>query len=663
MSAPFAVRAQINTDQMMTVGRNALYFEDYVLSIQYFNQVIDAKPFLHEPYFYRGVAKLSLEDYSGAESDCSKSISLNPFVVNSYQVRGLARIYQEKYAEAVDDYRQALRWDPENRSIRHNLILCLMRMGHDEEAWSAADTLMAIWPKYTPGMAMQAQMMMEKGDTAQALANMDKAVSTDKYDPSLYQDRARILLAMKEYADAETDMEQAVHLEPDNASLYVTRALIRYYRNNLRGAMNDYDLAVELRPSDILAHYNRGLLRSQVGDDNRAIEDFDYVIEAEPDNMLAVFNRAILRDKTGDLAGAVQDYTTVLAEYPDFIQGYEMRSEARYQMGDLAGAEQDQMRVIRDRTSRFNSAQGYGSGDDDDVSESEDKTREQSDRNVHKYRRIVVPVSEHEASSFTSEYRGKVQDRNVDVQFHGQFFMTYFDNSRIAEVDRNIRFSSAIDGLNSQGVLPFSIKLTDSDIHLTENQINSLFQDLDRQTENIYGNPDEPMFLFARAMDFYMLQDLENAENDFSMAIATGGDLWAVYFCRSNVRMRQLEMKLAERPADLQSGTDENGSMKYVMDYQLVTADLDKVIDIEPDFAYAYYNRGCVSAILGDYRAAVYDFDKAIGADPSIAEAWFNRGIANIFLGNVEDGLDDLRHAGEMGVYQSYNIMKRFSNQ
>ena len=50
--------AQINTDRVMMIGRNALYFEDYVLSIQYFNQVIDAKPYLHAPYFFRGLAKL-----------------------------------------------------------------------------------------------------------------------------------------------------------------------------------------------------------------------------------------------------------------------------------------------------------------------------------------------------------------------------------------------------------------------------------------------------------------------------------------------------------------------------------------------------------------------------------------------------------------------------
>ena len=37
---------KINTDRVMTIARNALYFEDYVLSIQYFNQVINAKPYL-----------------------------------------------------------------------------------------------------------------------------------------------------------------------------------------------------------------------------------------------------------------------------------------------------------------------------------------------------------------------------------------------------------------------------------------------------------------------------------------------------------------------------------------------------------------------------------------------------------------------------------------
>ena len=58
--------AQLNTERITYIGRNALYFEDYVLAIQYFNRVIQVKPYLADPYFYRSVAKLSLEDFRGA---------------------------------------------------------------------------------------------------------------------------------------------------------------------------------------------------------------------------------------------------------------------------------------------------------------------------------------------------------------------------------------------------------------------------------------------------------------------------------------------------------------------------------------------------------------------------------------------------------------------
>ena len=81
--------AQIDTERMMNVARNALAYDDYVLSISYFNLIINYKPHLYEPYFYRGVAKFYLDDYSGAILDCSEAIKRNPFVHSSYELRGL----------------------------------------------------------------------------------------------------------------------------------------------------------------------------------------------------------------------------------------------------------------------------------------------------------------------------------------------------------------------------------------------------------------------------------------------------------------------------------------------------------------------------------------------------------------------------------------------
>ena len=55
--------AQYNVDRLITSGEVALHYEDYVLSIQYFNKVLALKPYLWLPWYDRAVAKFSLDDY------------------------------------------------------------------------------------------------------------------------------------------------------------------------------------------------------------------------------------------------------------------------------------------------------------------------------------------------------------------------------------------------------------------------------------------------------------------------------------------------------------------------------------------------------------------------------------------------------------------------
>ena len=182
---PVSLVAQINTDRVLTIGKNALYFEDYVLSIQYFNQVINAKPYLAEPYFYRGMAKINLDDFRGAELDCSEAIERNPFVVNAYQIRGISRIRQDNFKGAITDYQKALHLDPENESLWHNLILCRMQEKDYGVARAELDTLIRISPRYTDGYLMGSEIAMHQKDTAQALNYADKAIEIQLY-PQLY---------------------------------------------------------------------------------------------------------------------------------------------------------------------------------------------------------------------------------------------------------------------------------------------------------------------------------------------------------------------------------------------------------------------------------------------------------------------------------------------
>ena len=641
------LKAQINTDRMMSVGKTALYFDDYVLAIQYFNQVINAKPYLPEPYFYRAVAKLSLEDFRGAEQDCEYCASRNPFMVNVYQVWGLSLVNQSRYQDAIKAFRGGLRLEPGHSGMRHNLILCLMRLGREDEALRAVDTLLIQSPKYTQAMVMRSDLLWDMGDSIGALEWVNKALDVNRYDPVMLHHRGLMLARMERYEEAEDDLDRSIYLDPSNARTYITRAMVRYSRDNLNGALDDYDMSVVIDPGNVMGHYNRGNLRAQIGDDNRAIEDFDFVIEAEPENLMAVLYRGELRYQTGDYRGAEQDITRVLEEYPQFTEGYQMRSELREKLGNHRGAEEDAMVVLHEQNRRFNSAMGYA---DDDKKEDEGKTRERDDKDVRHYRKIVVDDNLENSTGFSSEYRGKVQNRNVEVKYLEPFRLTYYrDNSK--EVS-SVYSSKPVEVLSATGCFMSALELENSEVQLSEKQIDRLFADIGLRTQYISDNTqDAGCLLLARAIDFALLQDFRNAESDLDIAVKTDPNNWAVWFCRAQVRARSVEARQAEQEDE---GKADAG-------YQGVIRDLSNAIELEPSFAFAYYNRGTFYAMTNDMHAALVDFDKAIELDANLAEAWYNRGLVLVMLNRMDDAFRALSRAGELGIYSAYNIIKRFS--
>ena len=117
---PLSVLAQVNTDQVTLMGRHALYFDDFLTAIRYFNKVIETKPYLDKPYYYRAYAKFSLEDFRGAEDDCEACIERNPYLTEVYQLRGLCRIHNKNFAGAVADYSRC--WTKMRRTLRHVII-------------------------------------------------------------------------------------------------------------------------------------------------------------------------------------------------------------------------------------------------------------------------------------------------------------------------------------------------------------------------------------------------------------------------------------------------------------------------------------------------------------------------------------------------------------
>lgn len=654
---PLLSFGQINTKRVMTIGRNALYFEDYVLSIQYFNQVINAKPYMHEPYFYRGLAKLNLEDYSGAEQDCTESIERNPFMVASYQVRGLARIHLGNFDGAISDYRQALSYSPEDVGTWHNLVLCQMRKENYELALEDLEKLLRVSPRYVPAYLMRSEIYLKQHDTLRAEDDIQYALQLDKFDENTLATRAMLRFQQEKYVESEADLDQVIYLNPQNAGYHVNRALVRFHQNNLRGAMDDYDRAIEISPHHLIALYNRGLLRAQVGDDNRAIEDFDKVIDMEPNNMMALFNRGLLRDQTGDYRGAIEDYSEVIDEYPNFLYGYQKRAEARRKIGDRKGADADAYKLLKAEIDRRN---GVETNIDDE--EHAEKTRKKSNRNVNNYQKMVVADNDESTSKYKNEYRGRVQNRHVKVELQPMFVLTYY--YKVDDLNRNVAFHKSIESINIKGGLPKQLYITNMETSLNQEQIDEHFNSVNDISAAIVRRPNDAELRFARSLDFYLIQDLNSAVEDLGQTVICDDRFMPAYFNRAVIRCKLVEYERAsmEISTDESLETGLNTAHKGVAsEYELAKADFDKVIRLSPDFEYAYYNRGNFFYLQEDYHAAIVDYNQAIQIRDDFAEAYFNRGLTHIFLGNTKEGLADLSKAGELGIYTAYNLIKRYS--
>jgi len=702
------IQAQINTDRVLAIGRNALYFEDYVLSIQYFNQVIRSKPYLAEPYLYRAMAKLNLDDYQGAEDDLTQCIKINPFLVYSYLYRGIARQYQNNFTGAIEDYNKGLELRPEDKQILMNKGIAYVQDKKYDLAISALDSLIIYQPKFSQAYTILGSVYAEKGDTIQALNNFDQSLKLDKYFAPTYAQRGMLYYQQGKYKEALSDYDEAIRLDPKQLGYYINRGLVKFNLNDLRGAMADYDAVLILDSQNTIGRFNRGLLLEQVGDTKHAVEDFNVVIGNEPDNFMAIYNRAILNNELHNYRNAVTDLDQVLTEYPYFVPGYYFRSDVKRAMNDTKGADKDYWyaydleQKLKKEKEKGKIITGKGIFDSSDSIKNETtdtggkNTRERSDKNIEKFNRLVMYDKDEETkTSYKNEIRGRVQDRQVKVDLEADFVASYYEKPE--DIDKTItRFDKTVSDYNARMILKLQLKVVNKEAALSDQQAQFHFHSIDDFSLAIDKDSSNADAYFGRALDFMVLQDLSEAVNDFTRAINLRPDFVLAYFDRAVVRSKQLQIENSEEntarsevqnlslniqsktnktvqppssnpyiqpKTDLNNSSTTDKSSRQTVKYDQIIQDYDKIIQLNPNFVFAYYNRANIRCYQKDYREAINDYTEAINRNPEFAEAYYNRGLTNLLLGDTGKGIADLSKAGELGIVDAYSIIKKMTEE
>lgn len=658
--------AQVNTDQVMRIGQNALYFEDYMLSIQYFNQVIAAKPYLAQPYFYRAIAKLNLDDFQGAEADAAKAIEHNPFIVDAYEVRGVARQNQGKLKEAVADYAHALSLLPENKNILFNKAMAQMELGDTAAAHESYSELVRSHPSYDNGYIGRARLLTVEGDTVGALADLDHAIKINPNATNAYVMRADIAInsGSGDFKSALADMDQAIKLQPRHAGLFINRAFLRYKLDDYFGAMADYDYAIQLDPLNVVALFNRGLMRAELKDNDRAIGDFSQVLKLKPGDTRSLYNRALLYRDTHQFKNALADIDKVIEAHPDLAGAYFLRFDINRAMGNTRQAERDYNKsmALAKLPVNIQDATPDDASDKRQASDGENAP-DGEPQEVVAARFSALLTVDNSSDALEQQYnnpgiRGKVQDRNMAVEIEPMFALSYYYSP--SELRPSTYYIKEVDDLNSTRILRKLLVITNNDLSLTDqSEIDRQFSDIEYYNSYIATHAPRSIDYFGRGMAQMTVRNYTAAIADFDRALQLTPDFALALLQRSVARYRGL--RLSDPVSSSSDGQMPSEVAAQVIKQELMQAvdDLDRVIALSPSMSFAYYDKGNLLVEMQDYTSALSAYTQAIEAKPDFGEAYYNRGYVYLKLGNRDAGTRDLSKAGELGVLPSYNLLKR----
>lgn len=629
--------AQWNTSSMLRIGQNAIYFDDYVNAINNFNNIIQVKPYLSEPYFFRGLAKLNLDDYEGAIQDFSQAIELNPNYFHAYTYRGVALNSLKKYEDALKDYAEAISLDPTAAYVYANRGITEAEMGDYSAAEKDYSKALFLDNKLLAAYLNRAIVREKLENSEGAMADCNAAIRLNMFSDDAYGLRGYLFYQQKDYHNAIDDFNRALKANPANKRILMNRAMVWYEMKKYPETLADYSEVVRLDSNYIYAYYNRAMLRAEFGETNAAIRDLDKVVDMNPDNILIYFNRGLLKMEIKDWYGAYDDFSESIRLYPDFVKAYLVRAGVSAQLHDEKAAELDQYMAmqIMDR---------YKKMKDGDRNALVDTTAN--------FRKLIdINARQDEVRDVIN---GRIQDKNVIIELQEIFYVQYMSldslrngkvqyyNKHIMDYNQTHNYDPAITICNKKQMYP----------------AGAVQQFIEKLSGQIAKDGDLNSYLLRGS--FYLNQeDYPRAIDDFTVIVNKEPRNLLALFNLANARMLMYDyIESVEDKTTKVIGEKENENRK--VDYSLVLQGYNKCLEIDPDFVFALFNMANVYAKNGEIDKAISTYTRVIRQDKDIAEAYYNRGLLYIYTGQKALANADLGKAGELGIVSAYNIIKRY---
>ena len=268
---------------------------------------------------------------------------------------------------------------PENQEI--NILLSLFKQNLCKEAAALAQSMTLRFPSYGFGWKALGVAYKQMGQSAAALAPMQKAITLLPGDADVHSNMGAALHDLGRMIEAEASLRRALQIDPKNAQALSNMGLTlqtlgRYTEaeatlkkvlklkpdfaeahNNLGNALKaqgrlseaqaSYRRALQINPNFAVVHYNLGILHSEAGRLDMAEASYRQALRIDPNYATAYNNLGITLKELNRPDEAEACYNQALKIDPDYPDAFCNLGVLQMSQGQLGEAEQSYLRALQ----------------------------------------------------------------------------------------------------------------------------------------------------------------------------------------------------------------------------------------------------------------------------------------------------------------------------
>ncbi|MGG9970147.1 tetratricopeptide repeat protein [Ferruginibacter sp. SUN002] len=163
------------------------------------------------------------------------------------------------------------------------------------------------------GLSGRAGEYLKKGDTLNALIDINKAIALNNKDATMYFERGKIMSKTQKHEEAEQNFTLALELQPNFADALLARSVEKRFLKKYEGAFRDVFRAATLDSTNPKVYNTFGNLFIEVKNYAEAVNSFSKSIKLQPKFADVYNNRAYASILLNDFKSAITDCHTALA--------------------------------------------------------------------------------------------------------------------------------------------------------------------------------------------------------------------------------------------------------------------------------------------------------------------------------------------------------------